>query len=136
MVQPKRMSTPAQLFLGAFVGFCAAGVLAWGITTFDYGVRQILDGLPLIAILVGFILLAITAIRCVFVRYYFPIVLCLLYIAGIGFTVFLYENSGAEDNAVVTNLLPILPWAFFGLCFLSTVMSFMTARQPATDVSG
>ncbi|WP_176331510.1 hypothetical protein [Burkholderia vietnamiensis] len=130
MTQTKRMSMPAQIVLGGFIGLFAAGAVAWSVTALNVGMRQVLDGLPLIAVLFAFVLMAITAVRCWWVRSYFPIVLCLFYVAGIGFALMLSEYSGSADDSIVVRLCSIMPWAFFGLCLTSAIMSFMGVKRP------
>lgn len=132
MTQTTRISTPAQLLLGAFAGLFAAGLVAWTIAGFNIGMRQVLEGLPMMVILFAFVLMAITAVRCWWVRSYFPIVLCLLYVAGIGFAFMLMEYSGSTDASQVVRLFSLLPWAFLGLCLTSAIMSFMGAGRPGT----
>lgn len=130
MTQTQRMSTPAQIVFGAVVGLFAAGAVGWTVTALNLGMQQIFEGLPVIAVLLAVVLMAVTAVRCWWVQSYFPIVLCLLYVAGIGLAFIVMQYSGATDNSLVVRLFSILPWAFFGLCLMSAIMSFMGANQP------
>lgn len=133
MTQTKRMSAPAQIVFGAFGGLFVAGAVAWTVTALNLGMQQIFEGLPVIAVLLAFVLMTITAIRCWWVRSYFPIVLCLLYVAGIGLALVLHEYSGTGDDWVLARLFSILQWLFFGLCLMSAVMSFMVKSGPLTE---
>lgn len=124
MAQNNRMSPPAQIGFGAFGGLFAAGAIAWAIASLNIGMRQVVDGLPLLAVIVAVFLMGVTAVRCWWIRSYFPIVLCLLFVAGIGSALLLEQYSGGDADWMVVRLLLILPWAFLGLCLTCTVMSF------------
>ncbi|CAG9235600.1 conserved membrane hypothetical protein [Paraburkholderia tropica] len=131
MTEPKRMSMPAQIFFGGIGGLFVASALAWSAAALNFGLRQVLDGLPVLAVVCAFILMAITAVRCWWVRSYFPIVLCVLYIAGMGFVFMLFNYSGRTDDALLLRLFSIVPWAFFGICLTSAFLSFTGAEQPS-----
>ncbi|MBU9486697.1 MULTISPECIES: hypothetical protein [Burkholderia cepacia complex] len=133
MIENKRMLPLSQTVFGVLAGLLSAGGVALALSALSVGTQQIVDGLPLIAILLAAILMAITAVRCWWVHSYFPIVLCMLFVAGVGFALLLQGYSDAEVNFLTARMFLILPWLFVGLCLVSFIMSFMIESQSVQD---
>jgi hypothetical protein len=118
----KQASTLSQLFLGAIAGLGCAGALAVFLTNLGDGFAAVV-GSPVAAVL-WLTLTSITFVRCVQSGRFFPLVLSVVFLAGIGFDLGMAKAMDAESSMVIQNLLPVLPWVGLGVAAMGTLLSF------------
>lgn len=122
-----QQSTLSQILLGAIAGLGCAGALAMFLTNLGDGIAALV-GSPVAAML-WLTLTAITFVRCVQSGRFFPLVLSVVFLAGIGFDLGTAKAIDTESSTVIQQFLPFLPWAGLGMAAIGTLLSFANGGQ-------